>query len=247
MKRSFLPLLATSLLALASCGDNKTTSAENGNASDNTMTSSATGGDTVSATMPAGSENPENQPQSAGTAQGTGGNGAAKGMNDGNADANGGAGMAQGDPNGPTGPHKDDKEFMMTAAHSDQNEIQQSKMALAKGVTGMAKEMANKMIADHTKSTADLKVIATKKGVTLPTDMDAEHKALAPAMQKLSGKEFEAKYISQMQADHQKTANTMRAHEKMTQDADLKAFISKTVPVVEMHLGMAQKGSDMKM
>ncbi|HEX8325931.1 MAG TPA: DUF4142 domain-containing protein [Hymenobacter sp.] len=247
MKRSFLPALAVCLCTLASCGDaNKSTSAEGGNASDNTMTSSATGGDTASTTMPAGSENPENQPQSAGTAQGTGGNGAARGVNDGNAVGNNTA-MVQGDPTGPTGPHKDDKEFMMTAAHSDQNEIQQSKMALAKGVTGEAKEMANKMIVDHTKSTTELKAIATKKGVTLPTDMDAEHKALVPTMEKLSGKEFEAKYISQMQADHQKTANTMRAHEQMTQDADLKAFIAKTVPVVEMHLGMAQKGSNMKM
>ncbi|MBF9224214.1 DUF4142 domain-containing protein [Hymenobacter ruricola] len=236
MKRSFFPLLTMGLLTLASCGDNKSATAENGNASDNTMTSSATGGDTVSATMPAGSENPENQPGNAGSA---------KTMGD--SSATGSGGMAMGDPNGPTGPHKDDKEFMMTAAHSDQNEIQQSKMALAKGVTGMAKDMANKMIADHTKSTADLKAIAAKKGVTLPTDMDAEHKAMAPAMEKLSGKDFEAKYISQMQADHQKTANTMRAHEKMTQDADLKAFIGKTVPVVEQHLGMAMKSSDMKM
>jgi len=154
---------------------------------------------------------------------------------------------AMGDANRPTGPHKDDKEFMMTAAHSDQNEVQQSKMALAKGVTGMAKEMANKMITDHAKSTADLKKIAAKKGVTLPTDMDAEHKAMVPAMEKLSGKEFEAKYLSQMQADHQKTANTMMAHEKMTKDADLKAFIGKTLPVVQQHLAMAQKGSDMKM
>jgi putative membrane protein len=158
-----------------------------------------------------------------------------------------GSGSAMTDPNGPTGPHKDDNEFMMTAAHSDQNEIQQSKMVLAKGVTGMAKDMANQMIADHTKSTADLKKIADKKGVTLPTDMDAEHKALAPAMEKLSGKELEAKYLAQMQTDHQKTANTMAAHAKMTQDADLQAFISKTLPVVEQHLSMAQKGNDMKM
>ena len=229
MKRILFPLLATGLLSLSSCGDaNKTTSVENGNASDNTMTDSATGGDTVSTSMPAGSENPENQPQNSGSAQGTTG------------------GMAMGDPNGPTGPHKDDKEFMTTAAHSDQNGIQQSKMALAKGVTGMAKQMANKMIADHTKSTADLKAIATKKGVTLPTDMDAEHKALAPAMEKLAGKEFEQKYMAQMAVDHQKTANTMRAHEKMTQDADLKAFIGKTLPVVRQHLAMAKKG-DMKM
>ena len=37
----------------------------------------------------------------------------------------------------------DANEFMMSAAHSDQNEIQQSKMALPKGVAGMTKEMAN--------------------------------------------------------------------------------------------------------
>lgn len=152
-----------------------------------------------------------------------------------------------GDPNGPTAPHKDDKEFMMSAAHSDQNEIQQSKMALAKGVTGMAKTMADKMIADHAKSTADLKKIAAKKGITLPADMDAEHKAMKPAMEKLSGKDFEAKYLAQMETDHQKTANTMMAHEKMTKDADLKAFIGKTLPVVQQHLAMAQKDSKMKM
>ena len=222
MKRSFFPLLAVvSLLGLAACGDaNKTTE-----------TTTAT--DPAMANVPAGANG-------AGTAEmGT--------IADTSTAAASAATMAMGDPNGPTGPHKNDNEFMMTAAHSDQNEIQQSKMALAKGVTGMAKEMANKMIADHTKSTADLKKIAAKKGVTLPTDMDAEHKAMAPAMEKLSGKDFEAKYLSQMQTDHQKTANTMMAHEKMTQDADLKAFIGKTLPVVQQHLSMAQKGSDMKM
>src|SRR5205823_7323570 len=113
--------------------------------------------------------------------------------------------------------------------------------------TGMAKEMANKMIADHTKSTAMLKPIAAKKGVTLPTDMDAEHKALAPPMEKLSGKDLEQKFINQMVLDHQKTANTMMAHEKMTQDADLKGFIGKTLPVVQQHLQMAQTDSNMKM
>jgi len=151
------------------------------------------------------------------------------------------------DPNGPTAPHATDEEFMKSAAHSDQNEIQQSKMALAKGVTGMVKQHAEKMIADHTQSTANLKVIAAKKGIALPTDMDAEHKAMAPEMEKLSGKDFEAKYMQQMVTDHQKTANTMMAHEKMTQDADLKGFIGKTLPVVQQHLSNAQKHSGMQM
>lgn len=163
--------------------------------------------------------------------------------------AMGGTDMAGSDTamaaNGPTAPHSTDPEFMMSAAHSDQNEIQLSKLALSKGVTGMAKDHANKMITDHTKSTADLKPIAQKKGVTLPTDMDAEHKAIAAQMQSLSGKDFEKKYMDQMVMDHQKTANTMMAHQKMTQDADLQGFISKTLPVVQNHLTMFKQHASM--
>ena len=217
MKRVSLPLLALSAGFLTLASCGDANKTADSSTDSNMANTPAAGADTTSAAAPAADTSA----------------------------MSGGSAMA--DPNGPTGPHKDDNEFMMTAAHSDQNEIQQSKMALAKGVTGMAKEMADKMIADHTKSTADLKKIADKKGVTLPTDMDAEHKAMAPAMEKLSGKEFETKYLAQMQTDHQKTANTMAAHEKMTNDADLKAFIGKTLPVVQQHLAMAQKGSDMKM
>ncbi|WP_210513906.1 DUF4142 domain-containing protein [Hymenobacter terricola] len=217
MKRSFLPLLATGLLALASCNDaSKSGTAASGTDSNMANTPGASA-DTAATAMSGDSSGPAS------------------------------SGTAMGDANGPTAPHATDKQFMESAAHSDQNEIQQSKMALAKGVTGMAKDMANKMIADHTKSTADLKMIAARKGVTLPTDMDADHKAMKPAMEKLSGKDFEQKYLAQMVADHQKTANTMMAHEKMTKDADLKAFIGKTLPVVQQHLGMAQKDSGMKM
>jgi len=226
MKRILFPVFAAALFSLASCGDsNKATTSENGNA-DSSYMNGDTKGDSSSSTMPAGASDPNNQPEAAGTDR-----------------------MASNDPNasGATAPHATDEEFMMSAAHSDQNEIQQSKMALAKGVTGMVKDHANMMIADHTKSTADLMKIAAKKGVKLPTDMDAEHKALAPEMEKLSGKEFEAKYMAQMVTDHQKTANTMMAHDKMTQDADLKAFIAKTLPVVQKHLDNSKKHADMKM
>lgn len=111
----------------------------------------------------------------------------------------------------------------------------------------MAREMANKMVADHSKSTADLKKIAAKKGITLPTDVDAEHKAMAPTMKELSGKDFERKYMVQVLTDHQKTINTLMAHEEITQDADIKAFISKTLPVVQQHLDMAQQEANIKM
>jgi putative membrane protein len=150
--------------------------------------------------------------------------------------AGGGAAMAN--PNGPTAPHATDAEFMKSAAASDQNEIQLSKLALEKGVTGMVKDHANMMIKDHTTSTSNLKPIAQKKNVTLPADMDAEHKAIAASMRKLSGKEFETKYMDQMRVDHQKTLNTLVAHQKMTKDTDVQGFITKVQPVVQSHLNM---------
>ena len=49
-----------------------------------------------------------------------------------------------------------------------------------------------------------------------------------------------------MLADHQKTVNTLMAHEEMTQDADIKAFISKTLLVVPQQLDIAHQEANMK-
>jgi putative membrane protein len=220
MKRLTLSLFAASLLALNACSNEAKTS-------DTSSTGSATAESsaTDSASMTAPSDTSKM----------------------GAMGANGSAMQAAPDPNGPTAPHADDAEFMKSAAHSDQNEIQLSKMALAKGVSGEAKTLADKMIADHTKSTAALKPIAASAKVTLPTDMDAEHKAMAPMMEKLSGKEFETKYLAQMVTDHQKTANTLAAHKTMTKNTALSGWIDTTLPVVVEHLNMSHKDSDMKM
>jgi putative membrane protein len=231
MKKLVLPALfcAALLAGTSACTDNKTQA-------DNTATANNTASDNAMRNGTDGSANATNDGDTTGMGDTATDRTAPMGMNGNSAD-----------PNGPTAPHKDDPEFMKSAAHSDQNEIQLSKLVLAKGVTGMAKDHANMMIKDHTASTAQLKPIAQKKGVTLPTDMDAEHKAIAEKMQTLSGKELEQQYMQQMVLDHQKTLNTMKAHDAMTQDADLKGFIAKVTPVVQAHLDMFQKHGDMKM
>ena len=226
MKRLILPLLGAGFLALNACSTTDST----------TATTDAAAGTTASADAGASAATTTD---TANTAMTTSPRDSSSAMQ--------GGGMAKADPNGPTAPHADDKEFMMSAAHSDQNEIQLSKMALTKGVSAEAKALANQMITDHTKSTANLKPIAAKAGVTLPTDIDAEHKALAPTMAKLMGKEFETKYLAQMVTDHQKTANTLAAHKAMTKNTALSGWITTTLPVVEQHLSMAHKDSSMKM
>lgn len=216
MKRILFSAACLSLLSLGGCNSSDT---------------SSTSADTADTAVGSAPTNNEGMDSTAGAMTDT-------------AAAGAGAG-AMADPNGPTAPHTDDPTFMKSAAHSDQNEIQLSKLVLEKGATGMAKTHADMMITDHTKSTADLKAIATKKNVTLPTDMDAEHKAIADQMRKLSGKELEKKFMDQMVTDHQKTLNTMAAHKAMTQDTDLQTFITKTTPVIEKHLTMSKDHNGM--
>ncbi|MDF7812756.1 DUF4142 domain-containing protein [Hymenobacter sp. YC55] len=219
MKRFLFSASCLGLLALGSCSQSADTNA--------TTADSATG------------SAPTNTEAGAMDSSATGG------MSGDSASAGAVGGGAMADPNGPTAPHTDDPTFMKSAAHSDQNEMQLSKLVLEKGATGMAKTHADMMITDHTNSTANLKAIAQKKNVTLPTDMDAEHKAIAEQMRKLSGKELEKKFMDQMVIDHQKTLNTMAAHKAMTKDTDLQTFITKTTPVIEKHLTMSKEHSGM--
>ncbi|MCB2380034.1 DUF4142 domain-containing protein [Hymenobacter sp. BT635] len=230
MKRITMSLLCASLMSLGACSNDSTTTTTDGttnseeaggNAGDNYM-NAATNGDSSTTSMPADAS-------AAGSAAATG-----TAPADMNANSS-----------GATAPHSTDPEFMMSAAHSDQNEIQLSKLVLSKGATGMTKQHADMMIKDHTKSTTDLMAIAKKKGVTLPTDMDAEHKAIAKQMESLSGAELEKQFLNQMVLDHQKTLNTLKAHQTMTQDADLQGFISKVTPVVQGHLDMSKKHASM--
>ncbi len=218
MNRFLLPLLGAALLALPACNS---ASKDSGN---DTASKSGNMTDSVKTAMPDGAQNPANMPAAAGSAPTKG----------------------QPDPNGPTAPHANDAEFMRSAAYSDQNEMQLSKMALAKGVTGATKAMADKMIVDHTKSTAALRPIAAQAGVTLPTAMDDKHKETAKAMQQLSGKDLEDRYLQQMEVDHQMTANTLAAHQQMTKNAALSGWITQTLPVVTQHLDMAKADAQMK-
>lgn len=134
-----------------------------------------------------------------------------------------------------------DAKFMMMAATSDMNEIGLSQQALSKSSNEEVKKMAQMMIDDHTKSSEELKPIAQSKNVTLPTEMDAKHKAAMEKMSSMSGMEFDMAYVKMMVKDHEKAVAMMSKEADGGKDAEAKAFAAKTLPVVQMHLDMARK------
>ena len=134
-----------------------------------------------------------------------------------------------------------DRKFMMTAAMGGMAEVEMARLALQKSASDSVKQYAQKMIDDHTMAGDELKRLASMKGVTLPAQPDAKHMAMMAKMGKLSGMGFDMMYVKEA---------GVKAHEKMEKlymkesmsgmDMDAKAFASKTLPTVRMHLQMAR-------
>ena len=134
-----------------------------------------------------------------------------------------------------------DQKFMMMAATGGMAEVEMARLALEKSSSDAVKQYAQKMIDDHTAANNELMQVASTKGVTLPTQPDAKHMAMMAKMQKLSGMEFDMMYVKEAGVKaHQEMEKLFMKESMSGKDVDAKAFASKTLPTVRMHLQMAR-------
>jgi putative membrane protein len=212
MKRYLIPLAACALaLALAAC---KNESNANNTSSSTTSTSATDTSATTSTNDTSGTSGTSGTP---GTTASTG------------------TGTA------PSTVSEDDKKFMTKAAEGGIAEVQLSTIAAQKATNADVKSFANRMVNDHGKANDELKQLAANKGVTLPTDTDKEHKDLADKLQKESGNKFDKDYMESMVKDHDKTVAAFEKESKDAKDADLKNWVSNTLPTLKDHQKMAKE------
>ena len=140
-----------------------------------------------------------------------------------------------------------DKKGIMDMAIANMAEIETGKLALSKSQSAEVKTFAQQMIDDHGKAQAEVQALAQSKGVTLPTELDAKHKAMSAKLEKLSGDAFDKAYMKQAGlADHKATHAKLKSITRNAKDPDVKATAEKTMPTVEQHLKAAQQMSTAK-
>jgi predicted outer membrane protein len=170
------------------------------------------------------------------------GQGSAGGSSTATGGAAGQGGMAAGGAAAGGSLSKSDQKILMDMARANMAEIEAGKVAQSKSQNDQVKSFAQQMIDDHTKALGDVQQVAQAKGVTLPTEPDASHKALVSKLEKLSGDSFDKTYMSNAGlADHKKVLSMLRKDEKRAKDPDVKALAEKMTPVVEQHLKAAQQ------
>jgi putative membrane protein len=137
-----------------------------------------------------------------------------------------------------------DAKFTTQAAVGGMAEVELGKLALEKSSNPQVKEFATMMVKDHGMANTELMAIAKQKNITLPSTVDDEHKKKMDELSKKSGADFDKAYVDAMVSDHKSTLKLMEDELRDAKDADLKAFATKTAPIVQSHLVMINKIND---
>jgi putative membrane protein len=135
-----------------------------------------------------------------------------------------------------------DKSWIEDQLEDGQAEIQLAQLASERAMNPQVKEFAQTMVKDHQMAADALKQAATAANVqiTPATELDNDHKDLQEDLSKLTGRDFDKKYIDAMVDEHQEAVNEL---EKKT-DADnmqVRQWASNTLPKVRQHLEQAKQ------
>ena len=135
-----------------------------------------------------------------------------------------------------------DQKAIKDMAMADMAEVETGKLALSKSQNAEVKAFAQQMVDDHGAALQKVQGVAQQKGVTLPTELDAKHKAMSAKLEKLSGDAFDKAYMAGAGVkDHKDTLAKLNADAKKIKDPDVKALADQHKPVVEQHLKAAQQ------
>jgi putative membrane protein len=135
---------------------------------------------------------------------------------------------------------KHDKDFIEKAAAGGMLEVQAGKMAESKAQNAEVKSFGSMLVTDHSAANDELKALAQKKGVTLPTELPKKEQKKVDKMAK--AKDFDKTFIHEQGVeDHKHDVKDFEKASKDAKDPDVKAFAAKTLPTLQKHLQRAEE------
>jgi putative membrane protein len=126
-------------------------------------------------------------------------------------------------------------EFLVEAAEMDLQEIQLGKLA-QRSTNQDIKLHGRMMEEEHTKSSNDLKALAAQKGIALPPSLTEDGMEAYKTLNDKKLEDFDRAYIDMMVENHERAVTKFENNVQNTEDADVKAWASKTLETLRSHL-----------
>ncbi|MDX1950709.1 MAG: DUF4142 domain-containing protein [Verrucomicrobiota bacterium] len=135
-----------------------------------------------------------------------------------------------------------DKEtdFVKEALKGNMMEMKMGQMGADKAQNQELKQFGETLVKDHSRANEELRTIAQKKGVELPTEVHKNHDKKMDNLPEQAGAEWDKAFARHMVKDHKKDIKKYEQASRDCKDQELKAYIDKTLPTLRQHLQTAQ-------
>lgn len=131
-------------------------------------------------------------------------------------------------------------DFLVKTASGGMMEVELGKLAQSNASSQRVKNFASMIVTDHAKANSQLMMLAQSKNITLPATIGEDHQKMMNDLKAKSGAEFDKAYMEMMVEDHKEDIENFQDAAEDTNDADVSAFASKTLPVLRMHADSAK-------
>jgi putative membrane protein len=129
-----------------------------------------------------------------------------------------------------------DTAFAIEAAQGGMAEVETGKLAAQNATDPDVKAFGQQMVDDHGKANEQLKSIAEKENLTLPTTMSAKHQAMYDMLKTKTGADFDKAYVKAMMKDHTEDVKEFKKESDNGKDEQIKGFAAETLPIIQGHL-----------
>ena len=129
-----------------------------------------------------------------------------------------------------------DAQFLNDVAASNMAEIKMAQLAQTKGNSQDVKDIAKMLETDHSAVLSEVKSFSSNRSVTLPAEEKPEAKDHYNMLNGKTGKEFDKDWVEHMIDGHKKSIAKFEGAQTDLNDADLKTWVSNTLPKLRTHL-----------
>ena len=131
-------------------------------------------------------------------------------------------------------------DFVKEAAMSDMTEIAAAKIG-QEGGNAEEKAFSTQMIADHTKTSEELKSMAPADAkAAIPAALDNSAQSKIDKLKNAKPDDFSSEFDSMQVSAHKDAVSLFERYSKGGEDPKLKDWAGKTLPALQHHLEMAQ-------
>jgi putative membrane protein len=131
--------------------------------------------------------------------------------------------------------------FTMMAAGGGLEEVHLGKLAADQAASPEVKQLAQRLVEDHTKANQELLTIAEKKDIAVQKELDDMHEDVVELFSKLEGAAFDREYVRYQVMHHEIETAAFAVQAKEGEDPDLKAFAAKHLPILQGHLQLLRE------